>query len=265
MNELDTDEMEMLHTLEEKFNERERKRLLDGLYVLLNNPTQPEAMLVNSENLEELLSYRRPLYYYAKRYEDKKMFEDLAVCYSLLLNIQQKCPPSMRDTVNECIEMLKTVLERAGSYPEAPYEYYKQYYPYYGYGYPKSKQQRYEEAVEKTRQELMKEQETMSQYDKFDIVMAGLLKSKIGSEETFKKKYIEEAPSLDETLIDVCKSISQELSNEAENVKKHRELIQKLSNTEKDLEEEKKRVEEFRTKVLNAWIEAEAKRLKGEV
>jgi hypothetical protein len=222
-------------------------------------------MLVNAENLEELLSYRRPLYYYAKRYEDKKMFEDLAVCYSLLLNIQQKCPPSMRDTVNECIEMLKTVLEKAGSYPETPYEYYREHgYPKYEY-YPKTKQQRYQEAVEKTRQELMKEQEAMSQYDKWDIVMAGLLKSKIGSEETFRKKYIEEAPSLDETLIDVCKSISIELSQEAENVKKYRELVQKLANEEKDLSKERERVEQFRKRVLDAWIEAESKRLRGEI
>jgi hypothetical protein len=264
MNELDTDEMEMLHTLEEKFNDKERKHLLDGLYVLLNNPTQPEAMLVNAENLEELLSYRRPLYYYARRYEDKKMFEDLAVCYSLLLNIQQKCPPSMRETVNECIEMLKTVLERAGSYPQTPYEYYRAYYSKY-YGYPKTKKEYYEQAVRETQQELEKEGELKSQYDKYDIIMGGMLKSTFGGEEIFKKKYLEEKPNIDEVLVDVCKSISQELSNEAKNFKRQKELIQKLANTEKDLKEEEKRIKQFREKVLNAWIEAEAKRLKGEI
>jgi hypothetical protein len=94
--------------------------------------------------------------------------------------------------------------------------------------------------------------------------MGGMLKSTFGGEEIFKKKYLEEKPNIDEVLVDVCKSISQELSNEAENFRRQKELIQKLSDTEKDVKEEEKRIKQFREKVLNAWIEAEAKRLKGE-
>jgi hypothetical protein len=256
MRELNSEELEKVWVVDNRFSKEERERLKTGLLVWLNDVNSPQSMLVNNENLSELIDLYKPLRYYVKYFEDKELIEDIKTCYSLLLNIQKQCPPSMKELVREAIDVLQDIMAEAKVEPFEGYEYFKRY--------PKSKQQRYEEAVEKTKQELMKEQEAMSQYDKWDIVMAGLLKSKIGSEETFRKKYIEEAPSLDETLIDVCKSISQELSNEAKNFKRQKELIQKLANTEKDLKEEEKRIKQFREKVLDAWIEQEAKRLRGE-
>jgi hypothetical protein len=265
MNQLeDWDIQQGMYLSENQFNKEERRKLRDSLFYWLNNIDNPDITLIATDNLMEMEDYLPKIKKYLKYYEDEELLKDLQIIHSLLLNLKDKVPMGNRKLVNECLEDVEKLLSSIGQYPyySEPYTYYQKHYQYYNY--PKSKKERFEETKQKVAEELAIENEKQKELSKWDVVLAGMLKSIHGGEEIFKKKYLEEPESYDQAILKACEEIRNELNGLSQEAQRQSILTQCLEKEGKELENEKEKIKKFRERILDQWLLEESKRWRGE-
>jgi hypothetical protein len=264
LEDLDSDVQEGMRLSEEEFDSSERKKLINSLFYWLNNLSNSDICSIASSNILEMQDYLPRLTKYLKYYKDDQMIQDLKIILSLLVNLRDKIPSIHKKLVDEAYEDVKRLLEEIREYPFPQYySYYEQYYKNYPY-YPKTKRQKFEEAIKKTEEEIAEKESRDNELSKWDVVLASLLLSNEGNPETFRKKYIEEAKTLDETILEACQSIKDELNGISEEAKRQLTLTQCLEKEGKELEDEKEKLKKFREQILDKWLLEESRKWKGE-